>query len=90
MLRTFLLVSVLAFQAPVDSPKPKVVEYDLLPVCVEQIVVNNKRWHCIVDNPEKPTGIACDEGSMTIILKKNFNLDTCTQVHMVVEKDGKP
>jgi hypothetical protein len=90
MLRTFLLVSLLTSQAPVEPPKPKVVEYDLLPVCVEQIVVNKGRWHCIVDDPKEPKGIYCDEGSMTIILKKNFNLDTCTQVHMVVERDGKP
>lgn len=62
------------------------VEYVLLPVCVEQIIINNAKWHCIVDNPDNPRSIACDRESMIVVIKKGMTLRACTEVHIVTEK----
>lgn len=62
------------------------VEYVLVPVCVEQILVNTPKWHCIIDDPDKPKKIACDPESMLVVLKKGMTLKSCTEVHIVVEK----
>jgi hypothetical protein len=77
---------VLALPKPRDKQLSQKVEYVLTPVCVEQIVMNTAKFHCIVDDPDNPRKIACDEQSMIVILKQGMTLKSCTEVNIVTEK----
>jgi len=68
------------------KPVEKVPEYDLLPVCIDQVVIDHERFHCVVDNPDNPKITICDNGSMTLVFKKGMHVKTCVEVHMVVPK----
>jgi len=72
---------------PPPSPPPlQHVEYILVPTCVDSIVVNTKKWHCVVDNPDNPTQVVCDPDSMTVLFKKTIKIRDCVEVHIVMEK----
>lgn len=85
-----LLLSVALFAPPKVKPLAKVPEYDLLPTCVENILVNNVNFHCVVDDIDKPKHIACDAESFKVLLKKNSRVDNCTVIHMIFPKDTQP
>lgn len=67
----------------------KATEYDLLPVCVENILVNNLKFHCVVDDIKRPTAIACDGESFKVMLKKGSSTDNCVTIHMVFPKEAR-
>lgn len=91
-MRTTMLLY-LALYAALHAAKERTLEkrpeYDLLPTCVENVIVNNASFHCVVDDIKNPRHIACDSESFKIFLKRGSTTDNCTTIHMVFPKEGR-